>query len=91
MNQTELVAAVAEATGTTKVVAGQIVDAVTEAISGALKSGDDVRLAGFGTFSVSAREARQGRNPRTGETIKIAASKSPKFSAGKGLKDLLNG
>ena len=90
LNQTELVAAVAETTGMTKVVAAKLVDAVTEAISGALKAGDEVRLTGFGTFSVAAREARQGRNPRTGETIKIAASKTPKFSAGKGLKDSLN-
>jgi len=60
-------------------------------ITTALKSGDDVRLVGFGSFSVSARPAREGKNPRTGEKLTIAASKAPKFSAGKGLKDTVNG
>jgi len=65
-------------------------DAVFDAITQALRSGDDVRLVGFGTFAVSKRAAREGRNPRTGEKIQIAASNQPKFTAGKGLKDALN-
>ncbi|WP_114393001.1 HU family DNA-binding protein [Oleisolibacter albus] len=91
MNKGELAAAVASAAGLTSAAAGKAVDAVFDAITGALKKGDDVRLVGFGTFSVSDRPAREGKNPRTGETIKIAASKQPKFSAGKGLKDAVNG
>ncbi len=71
--------------------AAKAVDGVFDAITGALKSGDEVRLVGFGSFSVAQRAASEGRNPRTGEKIQIAASKQPKFSAGKGLKDAVNG
>ncbi len=90
MNKNDLVAAVAEKADLSKADAGKAVDSVFEAIEGALKSGDEVRLVGFGTFSVAARAASQGRNPRTGETIQIPASKQPKFKAGKGLKDAVN-
>ncbi|WP_114393097.1 HU family DNA-binding protein [Oleisolibacter albus] len=91
MQKADIVAQVAEATGTTKTVTAKAVDAVFIAIEDALKSGGDVRLLGFGTFSVADRPARQGKNPRTGEMIEIAASKQPKFTAGKALKDALNG
>ncbi|HYD99078.1 MAG TPA: HU family DNA-binding protein [Alphaproteobacteria bacterium] len=91
MNQSELVAYVAEKAGLQKNAAAKAVEAVFAGISEALKRGDDVRLVGFGSFSVSERGEREGRNPRTGETIKIAATKQPKFAAGKGLKDAVNG
>ncbi len=91
MNKGELISAVAEHAGLSKKDAESATDAVFDAIAAALKGGDEVRLVGFGTFSVSTRAAREGRNPRTGETIKIAASKQPKFSPGKGLKDAING
>lgn len=91
MNKNDLVNAVAEASGLTKADSSKAVDGVFDAIAAALKSGDEVRLVGFGSFSVAQRAASQGRNPRTGETIQIAASKQPKFSAGKGLKDAVNG
>jgi DNA-binding protein HU-beta len=91
MNKNDLVAAVAQATDTSKADAANAVDAVFDAITGALKSGEGVQLIGFGNFSVGDRAARQGRNPRTGETIQIAASKQPKFKAGKALKDAVNG
>jgi len=91
MNKTDLVDAVAQATDTSKADAAKAVDGVLDAITGALKSGDGVQLIGFGNCSVSDRAARQGRNPRTGETIQIAASKHPKFKAGKALKDAVNG
>ncbi|MBO6559102.1 MULTISPECIES: HU family DNA-binding protein [Nisaea] len=90
MNKNELVAAVAESADLTKADAASAVDAVLDSITSALKSGGEVRLVGFGTFSVASRAASEGRNPRTGEKIKIAASKQPKFKAGKGLKDALN-
>lgn len=90
MNKNELVDAVAAATELKKADATKAVDSVFDAISAALKKGDEVRLVGFGTFSVQAREASEGRNPRTGEKIKIAASKQAKFKAGKTLKDALN-
>lgn len=90
MNKNELVDAVATATELKKADASKAVDSVFEAISGALKKGDEVRLVGFGTFSVQAREASEGRNPRTGEKISIAASKQAKFKAGKTLKEALN-
>ncbi|MBU0723583.1 MAG: HU family DNA-binding protein [Alphaproteobacteria bacterium] len=90
MNKNELVAAVADGSGLTKADAGKAVDAVFDSISSALKAGDEVRLVGFGTFAVSSRAASEGRNPRTGEKIKIPASKQPKFKAGKGLKDAIN-
>ena len=90
MNKNELVDAVATATELKKADATKAVDSVFEAISAALKKGDEVRLVGFGTFSVQAREASEGRNPRTGDKIQIAASKQAKFKAGKTLKDALN-
>ena len=91
MNKQDLVNAIAEKSGVTKTDADKAVDAVVDAIAAALKSGDDVRLVGFGSFSVSDRPAREGRNPRTGEKITVAAAKVPKFSAGKVLKDMVNG
>ena len=91
MNKNDLSAAVAASTGNSKSDAASIIDSVFDTIAGALKSGDSVQLVGFGSFSVADRAAREGRNPRTGETIQIAASKQPKFKAGKGLKDALNG
>ncbi|HWW63555.1 MAG TPA: HU family DNA-binding protein [Sphingomonadaceae bacterium] len=90
MNKQELIGAVAETTGLSKNDAGKAVEGVFEAISTALKKGDEVRLVGFGTFSVSKRKASTGRNPRTGEPMKIKASSQPKFKAGKGLKDAVN-
>jgi DNA-binding protein HU-beta len=90
VNKNDLVAAVADAAGLTKADAAKAVDAVFDTISGSLKGGTEVRLVGFGTFSVVSRKATTGRNPRTGETINIPASKQPKFKAGKGLKDAVN-
>lgn len=90
MNKAELVDAVAVSANLTKSDAGEAVDAVFESISKTLSGGDSVSLVGFGTFSVSDRAARSGRNPRTGETIHIAATRVPKFKAGKGLKDAVN-
>lgn len=90
MNKSELIEAVATSTGTTKSGAGQAVDAVFEAIEKTLSRGDSVSLIGFGTFSVSNRMARTGRNPRTGESIQIAASRAAKFKSGKGLKEAIN-
>ena len=90
MNKSELVSAVAESAGLTKSDAAAAVDAVFGAISGALAGGGEVRVAGFGTFAVSARAASKGRNPATGEEITIPASKRPKFTAGKPLKDAVN-
>ncbi len=91
MNKSDLVAAVAEDAGISKADVAAVVDGVFDAITGALTSGDNVQLVGFGSFGVSDRAAREGRNPRTGETIQIAASKQPKFKAGKALKDAVNG
>jgi DNA-binding protein HU-beta len=91
VNRNELVEAVASKTELRKSEASKAVDAVFESITNALKSGDEVRLVGFGTFSVAARAASEGRNPRTGEKIKIAASRQAKFKPGKGLRDSLNG
>ncbi|MBB5751225.1 HU family DNA-binding protein [Prosthecomicrobium pneumaticum] len=90
MNKNDLIAAVAEQTGLSKASAGEAVDATFKAIEGALKAGDEVKIIGFGNFSVAKRAATEGRNPRTGETIEIAASNTPKFKAGKGLKDAVN-
>jgi DNA-binding protein HU-beta len=90
VNKNDLVATVAETAGLSKGDATKAVDAVFDSISASLKSGDEVRLVGFGTFTVSTRAASEGRNPRTGEKIAIAASKQPKFKAGKGLKDAVN-
>ena len=91
MNKNELISAVAEKADLTKAQAGDAVDALFDIISDTLKSGDEVRIIGFGNFSVTERAATEGRNPRTGETIQIPASKTPKFKAGKGLKDAVNG
>ncbi|HSH86849.1 MAG: HU family DNA-binding protein [Methylophilus sp.] len=90
MNKSELIDHIANAAGISKAAAARALDATTEAISGALKKGDLVTLIGFGTFYVGERSARSGRNPRTGATINIKAAKSPKFRAGKGLKDAVN-
>jgi DNA-binding protein HU-beta len=87
VNKNDLVATVAETAGLSKGDATKAVDAVFDSIAASLKAGDEVRLVGFGTFAVSTRAASEGRNPRTGEKISIAASKQPKFKAGKGLKD----
>jgi DNA-binding protein HU-beta len=90
MNKSELIDAIADAADISKAAAGRALDGMTDAISDALKKGDTVSLVGFGTFSVRERAAREGRNPRTGETIKIKASKNPAFKAGKALKDAVN-
>ena len=90
MNKSELVDAIAESAGLSKADAGRALDAEVDTITGALKSGDTVSLVGFGTFTVRDRAARTGRNPRTGETIQIKASKNPAFKAGKALKDAVN-
>lgn len=87
MNKSELIDAIAETAGLTKAQAGKALDATVDAIGKALKDGEEVTLVGFGSFYVADREERTGRNPRTGEAIKIAAAKQPKFRAGKSLKD----
>ena len=87
MNKTELIDAVADEAEVSKAEAGRAVDAVISSITKALKKGDSVTLVGFGTFQVRKRAARTGRNPKTGDTIKIKASKNPAFKAGKALKD----
>lgn len=89
MNKTDLIAAVAEATGATKTATAVHVDATLEAIAGALKKGETITLAGFGTFSVRRRAARAGRNPSTGQPIKIKASKTATFKAAKSLRDAM--
>ena len=90
MNKAELIDAVATSADLPKASASRAVEAVLTAISTTLKAGDAVSLVGFGTFTVKARQARTGRNPKTGESIAIAASKVPAFKPGKGLKDDLN-
>lgn len=90
MNKNDLISAVAGSSGLSKADATKAVDAVFDNIEKALKGGDDVRLVGFGTFVVKQRKATTGRNPRTGATIPIPASKQPRFKAGKGLKDAVN-
>jgi DNA-binding protein HU-beta len=90
VNKAELIDSVANSAALTKADATKAVDAVFGAITSALKKGDEVRLVGFGTFNVTKRAASTGRNPRTGATIQIAASKQPKFKAGKALKDAVN-
>ena len=90
MNKTELVAYIAKTADITKVDAGKAVNALTAAITHALKNDDAVTLQGFGIFKVSTRAARTGRNPQTGKAIKIAARKTPGFKPGKMLKDALN-
>ena len=87
MNKTEMIDVVAKDAGISKAAAGSAIDAVVGAVSGALAGGDSVTLVGFGTFSVAVRAARKGRNPRTGQEIQIKASKTPKFKAGKTLRD----
>jgi DNA-binding protein HU-beta len=90
MNKNELIGAVAETSGLSRSDATKAVEGVFDAITGTLSKGDEVRLVGFGTFSVSKRKASVGRNPRTREPMKIPASTQPKFKAGKGLKDAVN-
>ena len=90
MNKTELVAAMAEQTGLTKKDAEAALKAFTDTVSKQLKKGDKVQLVGFGTFEVTKRAAREGRNPQTGKAMKIKASKAPKFKAGKALRDMIN-
>jgi DNA-binding protein HU-beta len=90
MNKAELIEAVASDANLSKADAGRAVDAVVDAIAATLKKGQHVSVVGFGTFSVKHRAARQGRNPRTGETINISASNVPGFKAGKALKDAVN-
>ena len=90
MNKGELIEAVADSAGLSRAEAGKAVDAVFDSITGALASSESVSLLGFGTFSVKARAARTGRNPRTGEPIEIAASNVPGFKAGKALKKAVN-
>ncbi len=90
MNKSELIDAVANAAGLSKADATKAVDAFASTVTGALKKGDQVTLVGFGTFTVRERAARTGRNPRTGASINIPASKVPGFKAGKALKDAVN-
>ena len=90
MNKTELVAAIAEKAEISKKDSEKALKAFIDVVSDQLKKGDKVQLVGFGTFEVSERAAREGRNPQTGKTMKIAACKAPKFKAGKALKDALN-
>ena len=90
MNKTELIAAVAEKSGLSKKDAAAAVESVIATVSDSLVKGEKVQLVGFGTFEVSERAAREGRNPQTGAAMKIAASKMPKFKAGKALKDMIN-
>lgn len=89
MTKADLIDAMASGADISKAAAGKALDTLTTTIAKALKKGDRVTLVGFGTFTVTKRKARKGRNPRTGEAIKIAASKSPKFSAGKGFKQAI--
>ena len=90
MNKNDLISAVADSSGLSKADAGRAVDGILDSISGSLAGGTEVRLVGFGTFSVANRAATTGRNPRTGEAIQIPASRVPKFKAGKALKDAVN-
>ncbi|WP_028043175.1 HU family DNA-binding protein [Candidatus Stoquefichus massiliensis] len=91
MNKTELVEKVAASAGLTKTQAEAAVNAFVETVTDVLKAGDKITLKGFGTFEVRARDARTGRNPRTGETMTIAASKAPAFKASSALKNVVNG
>ena len=90
MNKAELVAAMADQAGLSKKDAESALKAFTDVVSEELKKGEKIALVGFGTFEVSERAAREGRNPQSGAPMKIAASKAPKFKAGKALKDLVN-
>ena len=91
MNQGDLADAVAAATGTGKAEAARVVEAVLDAIRDGLRRGEKVAISGFGSFEAARREARQGRNPRTGEAVEVAASTTVRFKPGKGLKEALNG
>jgi DNA-binding protein HU-beta len=91
MNQTDLIVAVAERAGLTKADAGRAVEALVGTITEALRRGEEVRVAGFGSFAITERGERQGRNPQTGAQITIAASRAARFTAGKAVKDALNG
>ena len=90
MNKTELIEHIAKSADISKAAAARSLDAVIDAVTTSLKNNDSVTLVGFGTFEVSERAAREGRNPQTGETMEIKASKTPKFKAGKALKDMMN-
>lgn len=90
MNKNELIASISDESGLTKADAGKALDAFISAVTDALKNGDEIRLVGFGTFAVSKRAATTGRNPRTGDAIKIAARNQAKFKAGKTLQDAIN-
>ena len=90
MNKAELIAAIAEAADLTKKDAEKALKAFTDVVAEELKKGEKVQVVGFGTFEVSERAEREGRNPQSGELMKIAASKAPKFKAGKALKDMIN-
>ena len=90
MNKTEFIAAVAEEAGLSKTDAAKAVKAFTDVVVEEMKKGEKIQLVGFGTFEVSERAERTGRNPQTGETMEIKASKTPKFKAGKALKDMMN-
>jgi DNA-binding protein HU-beta len=90
MNKTDLVDAIAESADISKAAAARALDGFVDAVTGALKKGDQVSLVGFGSFTVRERAARTGRNPQTGATINIKASKNPAFKAGKALKDAVN-
>ena len=90
MNKTEFIAAVAEKAEISKKDSEKALKAFVDVVAEQLKAGDKVQLVGFGTFEVSERAAREGRNPQTGETMEIKASKTPKFKAGKALKDMMN-
>lgn len=91
MNKSELIQAVVDSTSLSKVEASSAVEAVFDSITASLQRGDEVRLVGFGTFSVAKRKASTGRNPRTGEPLEISASVRPTFKAGKGLKEAVGG
>ena len=88
MNKSELIDEISSGADISKAAAGRVIDAITDSVTAALKAGDSVTLIGFGTFKVTKRAARTGRNPQTGKELKIAASKSGKFSAGKDLKGI---
>jgi len=90
MNKNDLIGVVADTAGLSKADAGRAVEAVIDSITASLRKGNEVRLVGFGTFSVRKRAASTARNPRTGEAIAVPASKRPKFSAGKAVKDAVN-
>jgi DNA-binding protein HU-beta len=90
MNKQELIAAVADHSGLSRGDSSKALESMFDIVTATLKKGDEVRLVGFGTFSVSKRKASTGRNPRTGEPMKIKASSQPKFKAGKNLKDAVN-